>query len=622
MAIGEGCRKTLVVLLLLGGVAKAQTPNQPPITNPLGKNRICFTLYTVHEKTLKLTAQFYPLQGVDPFEASLQVERGGEWVTVDTADIIYPGYTATFRVEDWDDSREQRYRVAHAKTSFYGGRVKANPLTKDVFILASMSCNSATPSHGGNIGKQDIVKNLKKIDPDLIFFAGDQVYDHSLHYKYWLRFGREFGELTRNTPTVCLPDDHDVGQANLWGDGGKRCANRDGQAGGYYMPPAYVQEVERAQTSHLPDPYDPTPIEQGIGVYYTDLKWGGMSFAILEDRKFKSGPERFKSHPGARADSISKPGYDPKRLDSPDAVLLGERQLRFLEQWVTDWEGAQMKCVLSQTVFGQICNYSGQHEKPLFADFDSNGWPQTGRGRALSVIRKGFACMVCGDQHLATVVHHGIDAWNDAGYSFASPAIANFWPRWWDPKEPGKNRQAGDPKYTGEHLDGFHNKITVHAAANPNDAELAAGSDKLSSRAAGLGVIRFDKSERTITFECWPRNIDMTGPDAGQYPGWPITVSQEDNYAQKGSPQLPTLKLPAPDLVVTVVEAGSGEVISSLRVKGSQYQPATPKPGAYDITIGEGEQAFQLRGMRSEVENRKIVEATPPGRATTATGAK
>ena len=63
------------------------------------KDRICFALYTVHEKTLKLTAQFYPIKDFEPFEAELQVRDAGQWVQVATADIVYPGYTATFRVE-------------------------------------------------------------------------------------------------------------------------------------------------------------------------------------------------------------------------------------------------------------------------------------------------------------------------------------------------------------------------------------------------------------------------------------------------------------------------------------------------------------------------------------------
>ena len=70
---------------------------------------------------------------------------------------------------------------------------------------------------------------------------------------------------------------HDVGQANLWGHGGKKSNTGAGPDGGYFMPVKYVKQVERAQTSHLPDPFDPTPIDRGIGVYYTDLTWGSVS---------------------------------------------------------------------------------------------------------------------------------------------------------------------------------------------------------------------------------------------------------------------------------------------------------------------------------------------------------
>ena len=35
------------------------------------KDRICFALYSVHENTLKLTAQFYPIKNFEPFYATL-----------------------------------------------------------------------------------------------------------------------------------------------------------------------------------------------------------------------------------------------------------------------------------------------------------------------------------------------------------------------------------------------------------------------------------------------------------------------------------------------------------------------------------------------------------------------
>ena len=41
---------------------------------------------------------------------------------------------------------------------------------------------------------------------------------------------------------------------------------------------------------------------------------------------------------------------------------------------------------------------------------------------------------------------------------------------------------------------------------------------------SGYGLIRFDPVNKTVTFECWPRDVDVTKPGATQFPGWPITV--------------------------------------------------------------------------------------------------
>ncbi len=59
-------------------------------------------------------------------------------------------------------------------------------------------------------------------------------------------------------------------------------------AGATIEPGNLVNTVQRAQTSHLPDPVDPAPVDQNIGVYFTHLCIGGVSFAIMEDRKWKS----------------------------------------------------------------------------------------------------------------------------------------------------------------------------------------------------------------------------------------------------------------------------------------------------------------------------------------------
>lgn len=559
---------------------------------------ICFALYTVHNNTLKLTAQLYPLDDTDPRTVRLEVNRGGHWEQVATTEVVTPGWTAPFRVENWDMSQEVPYRVRHGESAVYEGLIRRDPLEKPEIVVAAFTGNSIYPGHGGDIPRTDIVENLKKHKPDLLFFSGDQVYDHNRHYAYWLKFGRDFGEAIRNTPTITIPDDHDVGHPNLWGAGGKQSFVAQGHDGGYFKPVEYVQEVERAQTSHLPDPYDPTPVERGIGVYYTAFNWGGISFAVIEDRKFKSGPQGLVPQMGPRPDHVTDPNYDPKSLDVPGAELLGERQLKFLREWAADWRGADMKAVLSQTIFCGGAHIHGTRDNRILADLDSNGWPQTGRNRALAEMRKAFALHIAGDQHLGTIIHHGIDDWDDAGYSLCVPSIANLYLRWWAPLEPGKNRQPGMPEYTGQHTDGFGNKLTVWAVANPSPEE---NHDKLTTRAAGFGVVRFNKPDRTITMECWPRNVDVADPQARQYPGWPKTIHQLDNYGRKAAAYLPTLKIDGMDnAVVQVIDEAQGEIVYTLRIQGREFRPKVFHDGTYTIRVGDQDKRTrEIKGVKA-----------------------
>ena len=249
---------------------------------------ICFALYTVDDNILKLTAQLYPLPEGTTRTVRLEIQEGDRWREIARTQIIESGWTAPFRVEGWDSTRRVRYRVAHGDTAFYTGTIRKNPIDKETIVVAAFTGNSIHARHGGDIAKTDIIDNLRRLDPDLLFFSGDQVYNHTQHYAHWLKFGRDFGDIIRDHPTICIPDDHDVGHGNLWGTGGKKSDSSDGTDGGYMMPVEYVKQVERAQTSHLPDPYDPTPIDRGIGVYYTNLTWGRVGFAIVEDRKWKS----------------------------------------------------------------------------------------------------------------------------------------------------------------------------------------------------------------------------------------------------------------------------------------------------------------------------------------------
>jgi len=252
-----------------------------------------------------------------------------------------------------------------------------------------------------------------------------------------------------------------------------------------------------------------------------------------------------------------------------------------------------MKAVLSQTIFCGGAHIHGKVGGRLLVDLDSNGWPQSGRNRALAEMRKAFAVHIAGDQHLGTVFHHGIEDWNDAVYSFCVPSIANLYLRWWNPLEPGRNRAPGAPAYTGEFLDGLGNKVTLTAVANPSQERN--GGNKLTTRAAGFGIVRFHKKTREITFECWPRNVDVTAPGSKQYPGWPVTVRQQDNYGRAAKGFLPELEIRGlTDPIVQVIDEASGEVVYTLRIKGTRFRPKVFREGMYTIKVGDGDR-YQIR---------------------------
>ena len=544
---------------------------------------VCFALYTVHNKTLKMSAQLFPLFPKESREVRLEVDKGNGWEQVATAKVNDLGWSALFRIENWDDSKTVKYRVRHGEKAEFAGTIRKNPTDQDQVVVASMSCNSSRD----RMGREKYVRNLLAADPDMLFFAGDQHYDHQEHTAGWIMFGVQFREVFRDRPVITIPDDHDVGQANLWGESGKVADHPNGNTGGYFYDPDYVMQVERCQTAHLPDPVDPKPIGQGIGVYFTTINLGGVDFAILEDRKFKSGPNGKIPQQGPRPDHIRNPQYDPKTVDVKGLVLLGERQLNFLNQWTTDWKGVEMKAVLSQTPFAGAAHLHGGPDPVkhrLHADMDSNGWPQTGRNNAIKAIRKGFAIHLAGDQHLSTLLKHGTEEWNEGPWSVVSPAIVNsIYGRYWHPEneKAGANQPSGSVlPYTGEFLDGFNNKITMHAYVNANEPE------NLKNKAAGFVICRFNKKDRTITAECWPRDADLSKPGAKQFKGWPKVIPQLDNYNPPSWGKLSELTFNKENAVVQLIDKSSNEVLYTVRIKGKTFTPHAPSGKDFIIKAG------------------------------------
>lgn len=579
-----------------------------------GYGPILFAQHTLSRNVLRISAQ---MAAVDQPPGQLGLEIQGPhdeaWRWLGSAVIDPLTYVATWRVEPWDDTRDVRYRIATGMRGQMGepvryefiGTIRKDPRDEEDFVVAAFA-------GGGDLGfpHQDVVEHVSWFDPDVLVFTGDQVtesvggygaqrepVDVAMHdyLRKWALFGWTFRELLRDRPSLCLPDDRDVYQDDLWGAGGKLAegsgtAARD--AGGYTMDKAFVNGVQATQTSHHPDPASPTPIGAGIDTFYGDMLYGGVSFAVVESRKWKSAP-------AAAGDG---------NVDG--AELLGDPQLEFLERWADDWSGdAWMKVVVSQALFANVATSgTSAAEDAVFdpraypegqapmQDHGSNGWPQSGRKRALEAMRRGFAVHIAGDQHLGSVIQYGIDDWGDAAHALCVTPLVNDTPRHWFPPEPGA---PGTTRGTGRYLDGFGNKLTVFGVANPVRQGIEPA--KLHDHAPGYGIVRFRRDNRTVEMANWPRSTDPARPDASAYPG-SIGFTQLGNHGPAPHSRfLPTLEFQGiEDPVVRVIAESDGEVVYTLRVEGKRFDPFVFEPGSYTIEVESGEpdaKPLRLEGL-------------------------
>ena len=592
---------------------------------------IMFAMHTLSKGVLKLNAILAPVDVPDS-EATLEIQDGG-WKEIARAAVDPEARTASFRVPDWDDTADTPYRVVfHGDT--WEGTVRKDPVDKDDIVVAAFTGNNDL-----GFPHADIVRNMRHHRPDLMAFTGDNVYERVGEYgivreptemaildylRKWYIFGWEYAELLKDIPTVALPDDHDVYQGNIWGAAGRKAHGygKPGQdQGGYVMDSRFVHVVQTTQTANMPDPFDPTPVEQGIAVYYTDLLYGGVSFAIIEDRKWKDSATALIG-PGIINGWAEDPNYDARKSsDNPDFPLLGERQESFLEAWAQDWEGAWMKAAISQTIFANVCtlpkgtttdavtgslrvNAPGEYapnEEPV-QDHDSNGWPQSGRNRAVRLLRKAVAVHIAGDQHLGSTVQYGVDDWNDSSWAICVPSVANIFPRRWFPTEEGRNRKPGAPRNTGEFLDGFGNKVTIHAVSNPHTNGIEPTA--LNHRAPGYGIIKFNRNDRGVEFANWPRWVEASEEGAQPYPGWPIRIKQNQSGLPKGY-TLPAIDAQgATDPVVQVIDESNGEIVYTLRIQGSEFTPTVRQPGNYAVRVihPESGEVSESNGLQAKAE--------------------
>ena len=511
-------------------------------SNTLGPVVGC--MYTVNKNILKLTCQLMPVDTQVLAKLRLEYQREGQqqWQLGATAPIE-DGFVARFRLSNWDYLNAYKYRVVDPKkpdTALYSGIVAADPQISKEFTIALYSCIIPTSKSLDNthytpliakereIGRYtkdnilfphtELVENAAYHQPDMFVFCGDQYYEtyptrYGRHtpdakldtlYKWYLWYWA-FADSIKDKPTIILADDHDVLQGNLWGDGGENSELPKEEDGGFKWDKDLIRMVYRIQHGHNPDPYDPTPIKYDIPVAYAAFEYGGISFAIVEDRKFKTPPD-----------------YKVNKL-ATTGELLGQRQEAFLKAWQSMHPGKPKVCITASMWGSPQTDENGE----ALIDYDSNGYPADGRTRAVKLVSEANALVIAGDQHLGLLAYQGINRFDDGSLFFAGPASAAFWQRWFEPKVALTNQRNNDMN-TGDFTDSFGNKMRVLAAANPKitHTEFARQNNTWGKfladrelKSEGYGIIKVNHQAKHYQLECWEWS---TNPATGkQFAGWP-----------------------------------------------------------------------------------------------------
>lgn len=527
---------------------------------------VFWTQYTLTHNVLRLLAHVAPLHvGRTRITAELLLAGRGQYDTSRLfskrkASVDPLSGTALFVIRRWRSDEDRRYGVrvrwwssgtGEMEEHTWEGVIRAEPMrTKRHIRLAAFSCD-----HGYMFPHATMRNDVRRMKPDILFFAGDQIYEtydgvrvdpwgdpaevQVLDFlRRWWRFGLTWRDVLRDRPSIILPDDHDVFQGNLWGGGGRRLKRyKPYKHGGYQMPARFVAAVERAHVATLPPP------PRGLGLenmtlpmpmlrpYFTSFVYAGLGFAVLEDRKFKTGP-------------LSLPWW-LRRTGGRRASLLGRAQERFVRRWSRTWrrgvgnkerdeyrlQGEVMKIGLSQTMFCKATTHSGFDLKRVRTFDDSGGWPKQARNRVVQWLANSNAFTIHGDQHLGVLLKDEKTGLK----SFMVPGTANGWPRalWPD------GQLRFDKFVSGNFIDDAGNNLTVYAVANP---ERGSNTQKEKSamtafrKGSGFGLMVFDKKLHTVRVHLYRAGRRKFGE---QFEGFPrkLHIGGRGRPAQRGRTQ-------------------------------------------------------------------------------------
>ena len=249
---------------------------------------------------------------------------------------------------------------------------------------------------------------------------------------------------------ITIPDDHDVGQANIWGENGKT-GQDTGRTGGRFITIPPNTSTWSSDVRPGTCPIRTTPHRSNAASVFTSPTCGSgaSTLPFLRIANSRVVPKaRFPKWDLAPITSTIRP-TTARRSICPSLKLLGDRQLKFLDaveprlDGGRDESGAQPNGVLRR---GSSCTGTRQ---PAIGRPGLQRLAANGTKRGADAIRRAWAPHICGDQHLAVLVQHGIES--PVGWSvwlYRMPAIVNtIYGRWWHPEDeqPGENPVPDSP---------------------------------------------------------------------------------------------------------------------------------------------------------------------------------
>ena len=140
---------------------------------------ILWSMYTLSKGTVKMMALLPPIGKEDNQQVSFQLKKGETWETVATETLEPDSRTAVFKLENWNSGEDASYRVEYIEKGidgteqphYYEGIIRRDPVDRPL-KFGGLTCQN----HYG-FPYTPLVKNLTELDPDILYFSGDQIYE-------------------------------------------------------------------------------------------------------------------------------------------------------------------------------------------------------------------------------------------------------------------------------------------------------------------------------------------------------------------------------------------------------------------------------------------------------------